>query len=257
MAAYVRFVQGAGARVVPLIYDEPEEVTIEKLGKLNGVLFPGGGGDYKDIGQLIVNHAKEMNDKGDFFPLWGTCLGFERLALFTATDSHILQHYGAKHVSLPITFVKDPRTTKMFCPMGDESLKLQEGNYTLNSHQYSIPQETFETDPGLKEMWDVTSLSYDPNLKKPFVATIEGKKYPFMATQFHPEKVTQAWNDNYGINHSWQSMELNMFFGQQFLAMARNSKHTFGNFTETTPYLIDNYDKFETTYYAAELYMFK
>jgi hypothetical protein len=58
MAAYVRFVQGAGARVVPFIYDEPEDVTIEKLGKVNGVLFPGGGGDYIKIGELIVKHAK-------------------------------------------------------------------------------------------------------------------------------------------------------------------------------------------------------
>jgi gamma-glutamyl hydrolase len=125
--------------------------------------------------------------------------------------------------------------------MGDESLRLQAGNFTLNSHQYSIPQETFFTDPGLKEMWEVTSLSYDPNTKRPFVASIEGKKYPFMATQFHPEKVTQAWNDNYGINHSWESMEINSFFGRQFVSMARSNKHYFGNFTETTPYLIDNY----------------
>ena len=58
MAAYVRFVQGAGARVIPFIYDEPEDVTIEKLGKVNGVLFPGGGGDYIKIGELIVKHAK-------------------------------------------------------------------------------------------------------------------------------------------------------------------------------------------------------
>ena len=46
MAAYVRFVQAQGARVVPFVYNETEDVTIEKLGKVNGVLFPGGGGDY-------------------------------------------------------------------------------------------------------------------------------------------------------------------------------------------------------------------
>lgn len=124
MAAYVRFVQAQGARVVPFVYNESEEATIEKLGKVNGVLFPGGGGDYIKIGKLITKHAKEMNDKGDFFPVWGTCLGFERMAQFTATNFDILELYGAHHVSLPITFLKDPRTTKMFCPMGDEALKL-------------------------------------------------------------------------------------------------------------------------------------
>jgi len=117
----------------------------------------------------------------------------------------------------------------MYCPMGLEAFNLQSGNYTLNSHQYSIPPETFRTDEGLKEMWDVTAVSYDAD-NKPFVASIEGKKYPFMATQFHPEKVTQAWNDGYGINHSWESMQLNKFFGSQFVSMARVNQNSFGNY---------------------------
>ena len=50
MSAYVRFVQSAGARVVPFLWDEPEEVTLDKLSKVNGVLFPGGSGDYMRIG---------------------------------------------------------------------------------------------------------------------------------------------------------------------------------------------------------------
>lgn len=105
-------------------------------------------------------------------------------------------------------------------------------------------------------MWDVTSVSYDAN-DKAFVASIEGKKYPFMATQFHPEKVTQAWNDGYGINHSWQSMQLNKFFGSQFVSMARANKNSFGDYAQTQAVLIDNYEKFETTYYTGEVYVFK
>ena len=108
--------------MVPFVWDEPEEVTLEKLSKVNGVLFPGGGGDYMRIGKLIVDEAKKMNDAGDFFPLWGTCLGFERLAVFTASSDNILEAYGAHHVSLPITFTKDPRETKMFCPLGEEAM---------------------------------------------------------------------------------------------------------------------------------------
>ena len=131
-----------------------------------------------------------MNDAGDFFPLWGTCLGFERLAIFTASSDNVLEAYGASHVSLPITFTKDPKETKMFCPLGEEAMQFQKGNFTLNSHSWSIPPSTFETDAGLKEMWDVTSTSFDSAHNRTFVASIEGKKYPFMATQFHPEKVT-------------------------------------------------------------------
>lgn len=39
---YVDSVKSAGARVVPLIYDEPIGITLKKLDSLNGVLFPGG-----------------------------------------------------------------------------------------------------------------------------------------------------------------------------------------------------------------------
>lgn len=62
MAAYVKFLEASGARVVPLILGEPEEITMEKLSKLNGVLFPGGDGDYTDYGLEIINKLMEYND---------------------------------------------------------------------------------------------------------------------------------------------------------------------------------------------------
>jgi gamma-glutamyl hydrolase len=108
MSAYVKFLEGAGARVVSLVYDEPEEVTKEKLSKLDAVLSPGGGGDYLRIGKLVLDEIKKYNDQVHFYPAWGTCLGFERLAIFTATDpDNILEHYGSHHQSLPIDFKKD------------------------------------------------------------------------------------------------------------------------------------------------------
>jgi len=33
-----------------------------------------------------MNLAIEANDKGDYFPVWGTCLGFELLLLASAND---------------------------------------------------------------------------------------------------------------------------------------------------------------------------
>ena len=58
MAAYVKYLEQAGARVVPLIMGEPEEVTMDKLSKLNGVFFPGGNGDYIDWGRKIFDRVK-------------------------------------------------------------------------------------------------------------------------------------------------------------------------------------------------------
>jgi len=42
-ASYVKYLEMAGARVVPIYYDAPKEYYDNLLTKLNGVLFTGGG----------------------------------------------------------------------------------------------------------------------------------------------------------------------------------------------------------------------
>jgi len=41
--------------VVPIVCTESDEVTLEKLKGLNGVLFPGGDGDYNDKIRYVWN----------------------------------------------------------------------------------------------------------------------------------------------------------------------------------------------------------
>jgi len=62
MSSYVDFVQSSGARVVPLIMNEMRDVTMDKLSKVNGVLMPGGDGDYLDYGQILYDQVKAYND---------------------------------------------------------------------------------------------------------------------------------------------------------------------------------------------------
>ena len=82
MAAYVKWLEQAGARVVPLILNEPLDVSMDKLSKLDAVFLPGGGGDYIDWGRPIYDRVKQYNDEGTFYPIWGTCLGFQTLAIW-------------------------------------------------------------------------------------------------------------------------------------------------------------------------------
>jgi len=62
----------------------------------------------------------------------------------------------------------------------------EDHNITWNGHNWAVNPASFETDAGLKEMFEVTAISYMPD-GRPFVASVEGKKYPFFGTQFHPE----------------------------------------------------------------------
>jgi len=120
MGAYVRFIEGAGARVVPIKWDDSDEKIKETMSKINGVLMPGGGGNYIRAGKVVFDEAKRMNEMGQYFPIWATCLGLERIISYTAADPlKSLEHYGSYHRSLPLEFVVDPLETKMFCPYGD------------------------------------------------------------------------------------------------------------------------------------------
>jgi gamma-glutamyl hydrolase len=62
MKSYADAVEASGARVVPLIVGEPESVTLDKLSKLNGVIYPGGDGDYLEYGRSLFWKIKEIND---------------------------------------------------------------------------------------------------------------------------------------------------------------------------------------------------
>lgn len=65
-------------------------VTDEKLTKVNGVLFPGGAGDYFDLGNHIYDHAISENDAGRVFPIWGTCLGYENMAIYASESKTVM-----------------------------------------------------------------------------------------------------------------------------------------------------------------------
>jgi len=62
MSSFVKFLQGAGARVVPLIPSMSKEETLERLKKINGVFLPGGDGDYLDYARFVFNAVKDLND---------------------------------------------------------------------------------------------------------------------------------------------------------------------------------------------------
>ncbi len=53
MKSYVDWVEAVGARVIPLVNGEAENVTFDKLSRVNGVVFPGGDGDYLLYGRTV------------------------------------------------------------------------------------------------------------------------------------------------------------------------------------------------------------
>lgn len=77
--SYVKYIEAAGARVVPIHYNSTQSQLAYLLSRLNGVLFTGGGTDlspgskFYATGRQIYDTAASINANGDYFPLWGTC----------------------------------------------------------------------------------------------------------------------------------------------------------------------------------------
>ncbi|TTM20204.1 Gamma-glutamyl hydrolase [Bagarius yarrelli] len=70
--SYVKYIESGGARVIPI-----------------SLLFIGGAVDLEtsDFGRtagVYFRLALTANDKGDYFPIWGTCLGFQLLTVQVA-----------------------------------------------------------------------------------------------------------------------------------------------------------------------------
>ena len=87
-ASYVKYIEAAGARVVPINYYASTSELDNLFSSLNGFLFVGGGAPFPASAQYVFDKTVKANDNGDYSPLWGTCMGFQWL-LLSATDAKI------------------------------------------------------------------------------------------------------------------------------------------------------------------------
>ena len=109
-ASYIKWLESAGARSIAIDADSSEEQIKEIFKQVNGVLFPGSvtSGRRKtfttdnkeeeidrptntsqNAARLLWDLAKQANDEGEVFPIWGTCLGFEWMLDFEADQSNV------------------------------------------------------------------------------------------------------------------------------------------------------------------------
>ena len=81
-ASYVKYLESGGARVVPVPHHFNSSQIQQLFNHINGVLLPGGSAhimrsDFYDHAKQLWDLSIAANDRGDYFPMWGTCLGFQ------------------------------------------------------------------------------------------------------------------------------------------------------------------------------------
>jgi len=245
-ASYVKFIESAGARVVPIFHDSPQSELLRIFNSVNGILFPGGGSDLQNTplynaASYLYSLAIKANDNNDYFPMEGHCMGFEALSMITSQNISILQRVELENVSVALKFTNGSEKSKLFLDAPKEILKiLSTESVTLNNHHYGIPPEVFAGNQYLSNFYNVLSYNTDIN-GITFVSTMEGIDYPVFALQWHAEKPLFEWNTWEDINHSSNSVKAMQYIADHFVAEARKNNHSFASHADEMAALIYNY----------------
>ena len=178
--SYIKYLESAGARVVPI----PESFSQEEVGNIykyvNGVLFPGGSAKwfessyYKNAVKAVQASVEAGISDHDYFPVWGTCLGYEALNVITANSADVLSHFAADGVSLTLNYTSNAKNSRLLknCPTNIyKGMAMEEVTY--NHHSYGVSPHTHRTNKKINKFFKILSTSKDTN-GKDFVSLIEG-----------------------------------------------------------------------------------
>uniref|UniRef100_A0A7S4PN48 folate gamma-glutamyl hydrolase n=1 Tax=Paramoeba aestuarina TaxID=180227 RepID=A0A7S4PN48_9EUKA len=253
-ASYVKYLEGAGARVVPVHQDAPMPVLRKLFENLNGLLIPGGGANlvntsYYYAAKAFYDWSLEAYDQGDIFPVVGHCLGFELLTIITSNNFNILGSVDAENITLPLDFVTDNLAeSRMFGNAPDTIMNILANDpVTMNNHEFSLLKTTYDSTTSLNEFYSVLSTNKDRNGVE-FISSMESYQYPIFAVQWHPEKPLYEWNPNEVTNHSPNAILAMQYMADFTVSRARLSKHQFEFAAEEERALIYNYQPVYTYY---------
>lgn len=242
-AFYVKWLESAGARVVFIPYDADDATLDALLGGVNGVLLTGGGLEaaglafdtpYMVAAAKLFDAVKAKNDAGVFFPLHGTCQGFQVLNLLASRNQSVVAYdaFDSEDLMLPLEISWDGHhSSRIFSAdtaPGDVIGTLMSDPVTVNMHHDGVPVERFETNAALTTFFVLASSNAD-RAGKLFVSTIEAWQYPITATQWHPEKPAYEFrsSNNMNTSHTSAGVAANAYVARFFVADARRNTQAF------------------------------
>lgn len=188
MKPYVDWFEECGVRVIPIPYDTTEHEAYFNM--VNGLFIPGGETSYiiknKTFIDSVTKFFELSLDKDEYFPIWGTCFGFE-LLLFLIGNFTKLKHYPADGF-YPLHITAAGYTSRMFRSFSTKYLHYLENHKSCNNnHKYGISPIDFMNNEHLRRFYNILATSVAENGKE-YVAAIEAKYYPIYGVQWHPER---------------------------------------------------------------------
>jgi len=239
-ASYVQWIESAGGKVVPVKIDQERSYYEELLQNLNGLMLPGGGQDLLESGyaraaRFFLTSARRKFDAGeDYFPIWGTCLGFEEIAVLAQEENMLKRCRGCQNVSMTTRFENDEdedeeegekeesRLLKGIPKWAKETFATKK--IAPHFHIFCLPKHIFQSSLVLQNEFRIVSTASDEDGNE-FVDMFESKKYPFYGVQFHPEKNAFEWSSSLSICHDSDAILASQSLILFFVAECRRNRN--------------------------------
>lgn len=165
---------------------------------VDGLYFPSGGAfavtqpEYYKCCKKLLHLAMKENDKGNYFPIWGCCMGFQQMLIITDgkddTENFLEKFDSYGNLMCDIKFTTEGEQTRIARGIDDKIKKrLTRKKCSLNNHKLGISVRKFKKNKKLTDFYNIVGTSRDRKNKE-FVTIIEARHYPFYAVQWHPER---------------------------------------------------------------------
>jgi gamma-glutamyl hydrolase len=200
---------------------------------------------YGLTGQRIFNESVNSFAKGEIWPLWGTCLGFELINVLAAEDDGAVLTPGwdSENYTTVVSWVDEAATSRLWSSPSVRAAFATE-NIALNAHTSGVSPADFASATALSSRFSILGTSVDRNQKE-FVASIEGKdNLPIYATQWHPEKALFEWPEDWVeyIPHNYSAVSNNYAPAAFFVEQARKNLRAFPSPAALDEVIIYNYN---------------
>ncbi|EIE19350.1 class I glutamine amidotransferase-like protein [Coccomyxa subellipsoidea C-169] len=252
-AAYIKWIEQAGGRAVPIRFYSSDEELVRLFKSINGLILPGGLTDlwlddpYVVAASKLVKMAEAENAAGNVFPVWGTCLGHQLLQILAANTSYnelLVQTDAVSHPST-VEFSDVAKSSKAFATMFSkrpdlvQQMQNPEANIVMENHEFGLPPAHYTLWPKLNDTFDILTTTKDRKGIE-YVSTIEHKRFPFFGTQWHPEKPPFEFSD-LTIPHTHDAISVSQHLSNLFVDFARQSAHLPESKEEELAMLVYNY----------------
>ena len=194
---YLEWIEMSGALPVVIPYNT---AFLEKyLESVNGLVWVGGAIEnnkthskkqytkLQETYEKAFHYAVHENRRGNYYPIWGTCLGFDFLAMMGQHKFQGLGHMAKIHKTRngTLRFRGTSRLRRVFPSSMQRQMATEPVTRQLHANGFdpASPQTL-----RMHKYLNVISIDTSDESPQRFVNAFEYKHLPFYGTQWHPEK---------------------------------------------------------------------